>query len=104
MTAAWSVASPSRTRGSDMGDPTIVAALTGDELLAQLAERKPSWINHGGNQPVYAKEVYRPQSLQDLQTVVRNAAQRGGRIKAVGSGHSFSDIVQTDDVLIESKG
>src|SRR5690242_3690823 len=89
-----------------MSDPGIVAALSGDELLAQLAAAcpQPTWVNHGGNQPVCAKTIYRPTGLQDLQAIVRTTAQRGGRIKAVGSGHSFSDIVQTDDVLIYSKG
>jgi FAD/FMN-containing dehydrogenase len=61
------------------------------------------WTNHGGNQRVFAKQIAKPKNLTELRALVAEVTARGGRLKPVGSGHSFSDIVQTDDVLVYTK-
>jgi FAD/FMN-containing dehydrogenase len=71
--------------------------------LQALETRVPTWVNHGGNQRVFARELLNPTSLADLRRIVREVGARKGRLKPVGSGHSFSDIVQTDDALINIK-
>jgi L-gulonolactone oxidase len=45
--------------------------------------------------------VARPATLDELQGVVSRAAGRGQRVRAVGSGHSFTDIALTDGVLVD---
>ncbi len=62
------------------------------------------WRNWSGTQEVYAKHVLRPHSLQDLQQVIREATERGGRARVVATGLSFSDVLQADDTLIEATG
>ena len=52
---------------------------------------------------MYASRVVKPRSLQDLRRIVSEVRARKGTLKVVGSGHSFSDIVQTTDVLIDIK-
>jgi hypothetical protein len=75
-------------------DPTLGAAAA--------PSRSPTWINHGGNQTVYARQFVHPRTLAELQSIVAEVSERRGRLKAVGAGHSFSDIVQTDDVLLDT--
>lgn len=62
------------------------------------------WINWSGSQEVYPHRVERPSSLPELQAIVRDVSARGGRLKPVATGLSFSDILQTDDTLVETVG
>ncbi|HSU40410.1 MAG TPA: D-arabinono-1,4-lactone oxidase [Polyangiaceae bacterium] len=62
------------------------------------------WINWSGTQEVYARRVERPTTLAGLQELVRDVSARRGRLKAVATGLSFSDILQTEDTLVETTG
>ena len=42
-----------------------------------------------------------PGSLQDIVAAVREAEECGHRIRAVGSGHSYSDVAITDGLLVD---
>ena len=42
-----------------------------------------------------------PGSLQDIVSAVREAEKCGHRIRAVGSGHSYSDVAITDGHLVD---
>ncbi len=42
----------------------------------------------------------RPESVEELQHLVAEAAARGERVKAIGAGHSFTAIGETDGVQI----
>jgi L-gulono-1,4-lactone dehydrogenase len=59
-----------------------------------------SWTNWGGNQSVTPRRVEKVTSARDVAGVVRDAIRRGQRVKAVGSGHSFSPIAVPGDVQI----
>jgi FAD/FMN-containing dehydrogenase len=48
--------------------------------------------------------VFRPTTLDELRSILRQASQHGCRVKAVGSGHSFADVASTTDFLIETHG
>jgi L-gulono-1,4-lactone dehydrogenase len=54
------------------------------------------WTNWGGNQESLA-EVLTPGSADEVAAAVKQAAESGGRIKVVGSGHSFTAIAVADD-------
>ncbi len=46
-------------------------------------------------------EVVRPQSVEELQAVVRAAAAAGRKVRLVGGGHSMNHVYRTDGVLID---
>lgn len=62
-----------------------------------------TWKNCIGNQVCTPASILRPTSLQELLDAVNQA--RGHRtVRAVGSGHSFSDVAVTDGVLLDPHG
>lgn len=64
--------------------------------------RRPAalWSNWGGNQRCAPVEVVRPSTREELVAAVRSAAAAGTTVKAVGSGHSFTDIACTSGVHV----
>jgi L-gulono-1,4-lactone dehydrogenase len=65
---------------------------------------RETWRNAVGNQVAQPMRMFYPTTLEELQDIVRTAARNGCRVKAVGSGHSFSDIALTTDYLIDPHG
>lgn len=64
--------------------------------------KKPAatWRNWGRTVAAHPSTVAAPASAEEVCDVVRAAAARGGRVKVVGAGHSFTAIAQADDVLM----
>ena len=58
------------------------------------------WTNWGRNQSVSPRRVERVTSAHDVAGVIKDAIRRGQRVKAVGSGHSFSAVAVPSDVQI----
>lgn len=64
-------------------------------------ETRPGhWRNWAGNQSAAPIEIATPASVEELANVIGRAAVAGRRVKAVGSGHSFSGIAVADDLQI----
>ncbi|WP_189262375.1 D-arabinono-1,4-lactone oxidase [Streptomyces fuscichromogenes] len=59
-----------------------------------------TWRNWGGNVIVRPAREVMPASVDELAAAVRQAAEDGLKVKAVGSGHSFTAIAATDGVSI----
>ncbi|MFF9364655.1 D-arabinono-1,4-lactone oxidase [Streptomyces griseoluteus] len=59
-----------------------------------------TWRNWGGNVTARPARQVTPASVGELAAEVRAAAERGQRVKAVGTGHSFTSVAATDGVLI----
>ncbi|WP_416979288.1 D-arabinono-1,4-lactone oxidase [Streptomyces sp. T028] len=59
-----------------------------------------TWRNWGGNVTARPAREVMPASVDELAAAVRRAAEDGLKVKAVGSGHSFTSIAATDGVLI----
>ncbi|MER7053216.1 D-arabinono-1,4-lactone oxidase [Streptomyces sp. NPDC000351] len=59
-----------------------------------------TWRNWGGNVSARPTREVAPASVEELAEAVRRAAGDGLRVKAVGTGHSFTAIAATDGVLI----
>jgi FAD-linked oxidoreductase len=59
------------------------------------------WQNWGRSASIRPLRVERPRSPEGVQRAVRAAAAQGLRIKAVGAGHSFTDVAAAPDVLLE---
>jgi L-gulono-1,4-lactone dehydrogenase len=64
----------------------------------------PRWVNWAKTQEVYPREVRCPTTLAELRAIVKDVTGRGGRMKAVATGLSFSDILQTEDTLVVVTG
>ena len=78
-------------------DETPTAA--GDEGV-----KRHTWKNHIENQVVQPLQYFRPTTLGELLSVLGLAAAQNCRVKAIGSGHSFSDVGATTDFLIDTHG
>lgn len=59
-----------------------------------------TWRNWGGNVSARPAREVTPASVEELAAAVRQAAEDGLTVKAVGTGHSFTSIAATDGVLI----
>jgi L-gulonolactone oxidase len=59
------------------------------------------WQNWAGNQVMTPVGVAHPRGTDEIAQAVKGAAAQGRRVKAIGSGHSFTAIGLTDGVLIE---
>src|SRR4051794_30083348 len=62
---------------------------------------RKTWKNCVCNQVVEPLRYLKPQTLDELIHIIVTAQEEKCKVKAVGSGHSFSDIVQTSDFLID---
>ncbi len=60
-----------------------------------------SWTNWAGNQTASPVEVAHPRDADEIAGVVKDAAAAGRRVKAIGSGHSFTAIGLTDGVQLQ---
>ncbi|MFD4245109.1 D-arabinono-1,4-lactone oxidase [Streptomyces sp. NPDC058525] len=59
-----------------------------------------AWRNWAGNVSATPARTVTPASVGELQEAVRRAAEQGLRVKAVGTGHSFTAAAATDGVLV----
>ena len=63
-------------------------------------QQRKRWRNHTGNQSVEPLRIYRPATLEDLREIVLTAEADGATVRAVGSGHSWSDVALTTGYLL----
>ncbi|MFD5628384.1 D-arabinono-1,4-lactone oxidase [Streptomyces sp. NPDC127072] len=59
-----------------------------------------TWRNWAGTVTARPAREVTPASVEELSAAVRSAAEDGLRVKAVGTGHSFTAVAATDGVLI----
>ena len=64
--------------------------------------QRARWKNHTGNQSVEPLRIYRPASLDELREVVEAAERDRVTVRAVGSGHSWSDVALTTGYLVRT--
>jgi L-gulono-1,4-lactone dehydrogenase len=60
-----------------------------------------TWTTWAGTATARPVAIAHPASTDEVAAVVREARERSLTVKAVGSGHSFTDIAITDGVLVE---
>ncbi len=63
-----------------------------------------TFTNWAGNQLSTPAEIATPTTEAALAQVVERAAATGRTVKAIGSGHSFTDIALTNGVLVDLTG
>lgn len=69
--------------------------------IPRALDRK--WVSYLRFQEVKALEIFKPKNLADLQTICRIATENELKVRAIGSGHSFSAIGVTDDIFVETQ-
>src|SRR5262249_61135793 len=62
------------------------------------------WHNWTGDQRCLPARIEKPADRADLIEAVRRASDQRLTVRAVGSGHSFTDTACTGGVLIEMEG
>ncbi|KAJ3541563.1 hypothetical protein NM208_g4556 [Fusarium decemcellulare] len=62
------------------------------------------WENCIGEQKCFPKDLRKPQKLEDLSAAVRDGKNQNLQVRAVGSGHSFSNICPTSGILLDPHG
>ena len=67
-------------------------------------EALKEWKNYGGNITTYPLKIYTPESLEDIQQIIREAERLDVQVRAIGSGLSFSDVVKTNGFLLKPNG
>ncbi|MEH6851966.1 D-arabinono-1,4-lactone oxidase [Bacillus pseudomycoides] len=65
-----------------------------------LSIRGQKWRNWTGNVQGVPQYTMYPKSIEEVAEAVKFAKEVGKRIRVVGSGHSFTSLVQTDEILI----
>lgn len=63
-----------------------------------------TWRNWAGTESATGVEILRPGSLDEVAAAVKTAAEQGKRLKAVGSGHSFTGCSVPEQVMIRLDG
>ncbi len=58
------------------------------------------WRNWAGDQRCSPAAVLHPASIDELSAALQRAQREGRSVRAVGAGHSFSDIACTDGLLL----
>ena len=66
--------------------------------------RRRRWANHTGNQAVDPVEICPARSVEELIAIVKEAHDQHLTVRAVGSGHSWSDVTLTTGYLIPPDG
>lgn len=66
-------------------------------------KKNGTWTNVSKLQTVQPAVYYMPVSHDDLVTAVREAEQRGWRVRAVGAGHSSTDVAVGAEMLLDLK-
>ena len=69
-----------------------------------VLKKQPSWSNCIGQQKCYPKKLYQPTSCNDLIEYIMEGIDDGLHVRAVGSGHSFSNVCPTDGILLDPHG
>src|SRR3954447_7405408 len=68
-----------------------------------LSEDEPvgaHWENWAGNQQAHPRSVEHPADVEEVGLLVKRARADGARVKAIGSGHSFTAAGVTDGALL----
>ena len=69
--------------------------------MGRNSQQTTRWSNWAGNQQTGTVLLSKPQTESELQQVVQSAQASGRRVKAVGSGHSFTAIAVSEEVLVD---
>jgi FAD-linked oxidoreductase len=73
--------------------------MVGSRIKNKLAKGL-KWSNWAGNVTCYAEQILYPETEAQIVEIVQTAALAGKKIRLVGEGHSFSDLVATEHCIV----
>ena len=62
--------------------------------------RTERWSNWSGSVKSMPRQIVKPGNIDQLARLVRDYGRDGRHVRVVGAGHSFTPLVQSDDVLM----
>lgn len=71
-----------------------------EALIKTVAKKSTKWSNWAGNVNCYAEGVFYPRTEQEVQEIIAKAKTEQKTIRVVGSGHSFSQLIATNDFIV----
>ncbi|MFJ2171372.1 D-arabinono-1,4-lactone oxidase [Streptomyces sp. NPDC087851] len=74
--------------------------MTGDRTVLRSTTTMSAWRNWAGTVTARPARTVSPSSVEELIGEIRAAAADGLRVKAVGTGHSFTSVAATDGVFV----
>ena len=86
-----------------MSSRKLESTPTNSENINTKIKLRKSWKNCVANQVVEPLKLFSPRSLEELVEIIQSAEKNNCKVRAVGSGHSFSEILQTNDFLVNCK-
>lgn len=72
-------------------------------ILMKFSKTRYTWSNASGTVISTPLRFFYPQDVSDIQEIVKEAELQKLRVRAVGSGHSFSEAAKGDDFLMDIK-
>lgn len=69
-------------------------------LRAEPAAMTQEYTNWSGSISFIPAEIARPANERAVQRLIRGVRRRGGRLRPVGTGHSSTPILSTEDTLV----
>ena len=84
----------------DGGAPESDGGAAESSAEASIEERVGPWSNWSGSLTFTPAGLAKPESEDELRAIVRRCADEGRRVRVVGSGHSSTPILETDDLLV----
>ncbi len=79
------------------------AALAGGGLARRAfaaVAKSPEWTNWSGSVRFTPADKAAPATLEEVRAAVKRAAAAGRRVRAIGSGHSFVPLCETDGLQL----
>ena len=61
---------------------------------------KGQWTNWSGSVASIPQQIIKPNTVDELTTLMKTYAHDERHVRVVGAGHSFTPLVQTDDILL----
>ena len=65
---------------------------------------KKIWKNYVNDQVANPLKYFKPTNLSELLEIIKDAGTNNYKVKAIGSGHSSSDIALTRDYMVDTHG
>ncbi len=73
------------------------------QRLSDISRTRHTWHNATNNVICEPLRFFYPQHVNDIIDIVNEAESKNLRVRAVGSGHSFSEVAKGNDFLMDMK-
>lgn len=74
-----------------------------NDRLKKISTDRYTWVNASRNVKVSPLRFFYPRNEEDIQLIIQAAEENNFRVRAVGSGHSYSDVAKGRDYLLSMK-